>query len=87
MKTTTLPMCCSTVGNGLWCQETYETARRDAGIRAKQLRKAGYSVTVSPMGSQVTPLGMLKLTMVDIRPGVHQDVQYLPEVDRVEWPR
>jgi len=61
-----------------WCQETYETASRDAGRRARQLRKAGFVVFVSPLGPQVTRVGTVKLTLVDIRPGVHQDTIGLP---------
>ncbi len=71
-----------------WTQETYETASRDAAKRAKVLRAAGYAVNVSGLGSQVTPLGMLKLTLVDIRPGhLCLDTADLPPVERVEWPR
>jgi hypothetical protein len=79
--------CCSQVNSGRWCQETYETASRFAGRRAKYLRERGYQVTVSTMGSQVTPLGLIKLTLVDIRPGVHEGTFDLPEVMKVEWPR
>lgn len=57
-----------TVGYG-WAQEVYETASKDAVRRARQLRKAGYRVVVSPMGLQVTKVGLVKLTMVDIRGG------------------
>jgi len=70
-----------------WTQESYETATGDARKRASQLRKLGYQVTVSSLGSQVTPLGLLKVTMVDVRPGTHADTTELPPVERVEWPR
>lgn len=80
-------VCCGQVNNGNWCQETYETASRYAAKRAKQLRAAGYVVRVQSMGSQVTPLGLLKLTCVDIRPGSNPDTFYLPEVETVAWPR
>ena len=79
--------CCSQVNQGRWCQESYETATRDAAKRAKQLRQAGYAVSVSAMGPQVTPLGTIRLTMVDIRPGQHTHTWQLPPVTRVEWPR
>ena len=39
--------CYGQVNQGLWCQEHYETTSRDAGRRARQLRKAGYRVSVS----------------------------------------
>lgn len=77
------PVCLLQVNSGRWCQESYETASRDAGRRAKELRAAGYQVVVSAMGLQVTRLGLLKLTLVDIRPGRHDDTFYLPPV-RVE---
>jgi len=53
-------------GNG-WTQEWYETASRDAGKRARELRKEGYRVAVSGMGSQVTNVGRVNMTLVDIR--------------------
>jgi hypothetical protein len=77
-------LACSQVNNGRWCQKTYETASRDAGRRARQLRQAGYQVAVAPMGPQVTPVGVIKLTLVDIRPGAHADTYNLPEVDAVK---
>ncbi len=73
MKETTTPTPFSRVNSGRWCQETYETSSRDAGRRARALRKAGYRVNVSAMGSQVTSSGLIMLTMVDIRPGTHND--------------
>lgn len=90
MTTATKAMqCCSQVNQGMWCQESYETASRDAGRRVRQLKKAGYRVFSSAMGSQVTPLGVIKLTMVDIRPGDHEDTFYMPKEnwEMVGWPR
>lgn len=81
------PQCCLQVNAGHWAQESYETSSGDAKRRAKELRAAGYHVTVFAMGRQVTPLGVIKLTMVDVRPGRNPDTFYLPEVERVEWPR
>ena len=65
-----------------WTQESYETASRDAGRRARQLRKAGYRVAVSPQGMQVTPVGLVNMTMVDIR-GNSEQMQHLPSVNIV----
>lgn len=79
--------CMQVVNSGRFCQESYETAGREAGKRAKELRALGYQVSVSSIGPQVTPLGTIKTTLVDIRPGVHQDTFYLPPVNHVEWPR
>jgi hypothetical protein len=61
------------------CQEHYETASRDAGRRARQLRKLGYRVVSSPLGQQVTGLGLVKMTMLSIV----GDVTELPPV-RIE---
>lgn len=82
MATTTRePICYGQVNTGNWCQETYESASRDAARRARILRKAGYIVTVIPMGPQVTRVGVVNLTMVDIRPGKGMaDTFYLPPV-------
>lgn len=79
-KNTREPVCLLQVNTGSWCQESYETASRDAGRRAKQLREAGYSVIVASMGLQVTSVGLVKLTIVDIRPGTNRDTFYLPAV-------
>ena len=92
MNTTTTqtrkPQCCGRVNQGRWCQETYETASRDAGRRAKELRNLGYEVSVAPLGMQVTPLGLLKLTIVSIRGGANEDTCSLPHtVEMVDWPR
>ena len=71
-------ICLLRVNTCNWCQETYETASRDAGRRSKQLRALGYAVSVFSMGHQVTPLGSIKLTMVDVRPGSNSDTFDLP---------
>jgi len=68
-------------GNG-WTQENYETASRDAGRRARQLRKAGYKVIVSAQGSQVTNVGRINMTMVDIH-GNFEQMSNLPPVNIV----
>lgn len=74
------PVCLTQVNAGSWCQESYCTMSRDAARRAKALRAAGYQVAVFPMGPQVTPVGTVKLTMVDVRPGRHADTFGLPAV-------
>lgn len=47
-------------------QESYESASGDARRRAAKLRKAGFNVSVSSLGSQVTSLGRINLSMVTI---------------------
>jgi ribosomal protein S19E (S16A) len=71
--------CYGRVNNGNWAQETYESASRDAGRRVKQLRAAGYVAVSGSLGAQVTSVGVVKLTQVDIRPGSHADTFGLPE--------
>jgi hypothetical protein len=79
--------CMLSVTGRNWTQESYETASGHARKRASQLRKLGYVVTVSSLGSQVTRLGLIKTTMVDIRPGVHEDTTGIPPVKQVDWPK
>jgi hypothetical protein len=50
----------------LWTQETYETAANDARTRATQLRKLGFDVHCVSLGTQVTRLGLIKLTLVNV---------------------
>lgn len=47
-------------------QEHYESASRAAGKRARQLRKLGLKVIVSPLGSQVTSVGTVNMTMLTV---------------------
>lgn len=78
------PICYGQVNSGRWCQEWYETASKHAGIRARELRKLGYRVTTSSMGTQVTSVGLVKMSLVDIRPaGSIEDTCSLPFV-RIE---
>jgi hypothetical protein len=65
-----------------WVQEWYDTASGHARIRAAQLRKAGFRV-VTETSSQVTPLGRMKMTLVDIRGG---DMDNLPPVQIARLP-
>ena len=74
------PTCYLQVNTGRWCQESYCTLSRDAAKRAKALRAKGYQVGVEAMGSQVTPVGVCKMTLVDIRPGSNPDTCDLPPV-------
>ena len=68
----------NTINAGTWAQESHESGSGSARRRASQLRKAGYKVTTFAMGPQVTSVGMIKLTMIDIRPGQHSDTFDLP---------
>jgi hypothetical protein len=41
-----------------------------AGIRARELRKAGYRVFTSALGSQITGVGVVKMTLLDATGGM-----------------
>jgi len=75
------------INSGRFCQESYETASGDAKKRGTELRKLGYDVTVGSIGPQVTPLGVIRITLVTVHAGVNCDTFGLPEVTRVDWPR
>ena len=75
--------CYGITGNADWCQEVYETASKDAGRRARELRKLGYDVRVGGLGWQVTRVGRVKMTLVHILPGENADLCGLPEVELV----
>ena len=70
------PKCLLVVRSGKIQQETYETMSRFAAGRARQLRRLGYPVTVSQMGRQVTPWGLVRCSLLTIY-GVDDNV---PEV-------
>ena len=65
-----------------WQQEHYESKSGHARIRAAQLRRLGFKVSVSPLGPQVTPVGTVRMTMVTVR-DVDPD-QSIPAPDRVQ---
>ena len=62
------------------CSEVYETSTRQAGIRARQLRKLGFHTTTSAMGLQVTPLGLVKLTQVTVHSIGGRDPRDVPQM-------
>jgi hypothetical protein len=70
------PICLLQVFFGDHVQESYETASGHAAVRARQLRKAGFRVAVSAMGSQVTGVGLIKLSLLT----AYGDMDKLPEV-------
>lgn len=74
------PICYGQTGTATWCQEWYETASRDAGKRARQLRKLGYKVFVSSQGDQITSDGRCKMTLVSVYPGSNEYLD-LPAVE------
>lgn len=70
------PTCYGRVLTRHCCDEWYETATRDAAKRARELRKLGFRVLVSGMGSQVTNVGLVNMTLVSI---LHDGVNFPPE--------
>ncbi len=61
------------VNNGNWCQITHETGAPSIRTVTSILRRDGYTVTVSAMGMQITQLGRMRLTLIDVRPGRNAD--------------
>jgi len=80
------PAALAVKGRG-WLQESYESGDPDMRKRASMLRKLGYRVTTVSMGSQVTPVGTVKMTMLDVRPGTTGDeyLEDLPPAQVVRW--
>ena len=73
------------VGRG-WVQEWYESASGDARKRAVTLRRWCYgraetAVATSPMGSQVTPVGVVRMTVVTL---YGDDAADAPIPERIE---
>jgi len=68
------------INTGSWMQEWHATQDLTAGKRARDLRKLGYIVRVTNMGTQITEVGSLKMTLVDVRPGLHEDTFGIPEL-------
>ena len=62
-------------------QESYDSASGDAKKRATQLRKLGYKVTVSALGSQVTPIGIIGISMVTI----YNPDDNVPKVEEIRF--
>ncbi len=80
------PICYGQTKTWKFAQEWYESASRDAGKRTRQLKKAGFrNVRSSSMGYQVTPVGSVKMTLVDIRP--NEPGGELPELPYVRIER
>jgi hypothetical protein len=61
-------------------QESYDTMSGDARRRAAQLRKAGFLAKTRSLGMQVTDVGRVRMSLVDVRfaPGYRDDVENLP---------
>jgi hypothetical protein len=76
MQVKTTPICFLQVPFRDHMQESYETASGHAATRARELRKAGFRVYVSAMGSQVTAVGSIKLSLVT----AYGDMDTLPPV-------
>ena len=76
------------VNQGSWCQASVSTGT--AGIRTASsiLKREGYQVSVSSMGMQVTHVGLIKMSLINVRPGQHDDTfgasailrSYIPEL-------
>jgi hypothetical protein len=61
------PVCRLQTVTAAYTQEVYETSTGHARRRADQLRRAGFEVQTVAMGPQVTSVGTVRMTLVDIR--------------------
>ena len=70
------------VNRGGWCQATVPTGT--VGIRTAMaiLKRLGYDAHTSNLGLQVTDLGLIKCTMLDIRRGSHEDTSGVSDIIR-----
>jgi hypothetical protein len=65
IATTETPICYGQTFFHGHVQEFYETASKHAGIRARNLRKAGFNVRTAALGYQVTSVGTVKMTILN----------------------
>ena len=61
------------VNNGNWCQVSLPSGEPCIRVITSILRRFGYAVRTSSIGMQVTRVGSIRLTLVDIRPGSNPD--------------
>jgi len=65
-----------------WAQVIVETGSKVGREIAKALRAAGFKVKTSSLGMQVTDVGLLKCSLVDIRCSENCDIADVFEVVR-----
>lgn len=68
------------INNGFWCQATIETGAPGLRTACSVLRRLGYVVRTSSLGRQITSLGSIKATMIDVRPGGQPDTFPVTEI-------
>ena len=68
------------VNQGTWAQETWDTGNPGIRKRVADLKKRGYRVVTSAMGTQVTRVGVIKMTLINIRPGNNPDTCGIEDV-------
>ena len=74
------------VNQGNWCQATVSTGAVGIRTAAAILRRQGYKVSTSSIGNQVTNLGLIKMTLVNVMPGQNEDTFGASEVLRSHIP-
>ena len=62
-----------TIGRN-WAQLTIDTGNPLIKTVARSLREKGYKVSSSSMGNQVTSVGLIKMTLINILPGINADI-------------
>ena len=50
-----------------WAQQWFETGSPDIKPRAAHLRRLGLTVRVASMGTQITSVGSMKMSLLDVR--------------------
>ena len=74
------------VNQGNWCQASVSTGAPGIRTASAILKREGYQVRVVSLGHQVTSLGTMKLTMLDIRKGTHEDTCDVTDILRAHIP-
>jgi hypothetical protein len=68
------------VNTGKWCQVALPTGESAIRNITSILRRFGFVVKTFNMGQQITSVGSVKLTMIDIRPGSNSDTCVIGDV-------
>jgi hypothetical protein len=74
------------VNTGNWLQAAVSTGATGLRTATAILRRQGYQVTTSSMGNQVTNLGVLKMTMINVGKGNQEDTFEVTHILRCHIP-
>ena len=65
---------------GTWCQACVSTNALGIRTATSILRRLGYVVHTSSLGRQVTDLGVIKMTLINVRVGSNPDTRTVSQV-------